>query len=170
MKTVIKFAVLLFTFALLIPTITNAETKKNRVYSYVTKFHVIPVGFAKAPANMIMERRGVAEFEDGELATVIVRGSGKMTPKGGQVEGFTSFTFEDGASYTIKWQKQIVNNEGKLPTLSGKGTILNGTGRFQGIKGDSTSTGKFLTPYSKEKGTFGDLIVDNVVNYTMPKN
>ena len=115
MKTVIKFAVLLFTFALLIPTITNAETKKNRVYSYVTKFHVIPVGFAKAPANMIMERRGVAEFEDGELATVIVRGSGKMTPKGGQVEGFTSFTFEDGASYTINGRSRLLTMKGNYP-------------------------------------------------------
>ena len=169
MKTVIKSAVLLFTFVLLIPAITNAETEKNRVYSYVTKFHVIPVGFAKAPANMIMERRGVAEFEDGELATVIVRGSGKMTPKGGQVEGFSSYTFEDGASYTTQWKVQLVNNEGKLPTISGKGTIIDGTGRFEGMKGDSTVTGKFLTPYSKEKGTLGDVIADHVVNYTLPE-
>ena len=169
MKTVIKFAVLLFTFALLIPTITNAETKKNRIYAYVTKSHVIPVGFVKAPANMIIERRGVAEFEDGEVATVLIRASGKMIPKGGQLEGFTLYTFEDGASYATKWKVQLVKKEGSLPTISGKGTIVNGTGRFKGIKGDSTSTGKFLTPYSKEKGTFGDIIVDHVVNYTMPK-
>lgn len=169
MKTVIQFGVLLLAWALLIPTFANAETKKNRTYSYIAKSHVIPVGFIKAPANMIFERRGVAEFEDGELATVLIRGTAKMTPKGGKVEGYSQYTFNDGSTYRTKLNVQLVKKEGKFSTLSAKGTIVSGTGRFKGIKGDSTATGKFLTQYSKEKGTLGDIIVDHVVNYTLPK-
>jgi hypothetical protein len=48
----------------------------------------------------------------------------------------------------------------------GKGEYIKGTGRFQGIKGSSTFSGKYITPYGKE--TKGDVVMDVTGTYTLP--
>ncbi len=65
--------------ALLTPHV-QAETLTWRVYNYVTALHVMPIGFEKVPANVLLERRGIAEFPNGETAAYLTRGSAKMTP------------------------------------------------------------------------------------------
>lgn len=169
MKQASKIILALLAFMLVIPTITKAESRNWRIYSYVTKAHVIPIGFAKAPANMIFERSGLAEFDDGEIASILMRGSGKLTPSGGSVEGFVQYTFEDTATFVVKWQANVTKEKEKeLNTFTGNGTYVIGTGRFDGIQGDVSFTGRYVTPYSKEKGTHGDMIVDVKSNYTLP--
>ena len=164
------FAVLATVIALLVlPISVQAESQKVRLYNYVTEMHVMPIGFAKAPANVIAERRGVAEYENGEVATYLMRGGGKVTPKGGTMEGFSQYTFNDKSTYVVKWKAQLIKEEGQqLMKVSGKGTYVSGTGRFEGIQGDVTFTGKYVTPYDKEKGMLGDLIVDVMSDYTLP--
>ena len=169
MKT--KFIAVLATAIafLVLPILAGAETQKARVFCYVTEMYIMPIGFAKAPANVISERRGVAEFENGEVAVFLMRGVGKVTPKGGPMEGFTQYTFNDKSAFVVKWQGQHTKGEGQqLPKMSGKGTYVSGTGRFEGIQGNVTFTGKNVTLYDKEKGTLGDLIVDVIYNYTLP--
>ena len=169
MKT--KFLVLFVSAIaiLVLPSLAEAETRKARLYSYVTEMYVMPIKFIQAPANAIVERRGVAEYENGEVATYLMRGAGKVTPKGGTMEGFSQYTFSDKSTNVVKWKSQLAKKEGQqLITVSGKGTYVNGTGRFEGIQGDITFTGKYVTPYDKEKGMLGDLIVDVTSNYTLP--
>ena len=50
-------------------------------------------------------------------------------------------------------------------TVSGKGTFIKGTGRFEGIQGEMIFSGRYLTPYSKEKGLYGDMLIDATSNY-----
>ncbi|WP_304509994.1 hypothetical protein [Anaerotignum sp.] len=169
MKIAIKYIITLFVLMLFLPLIANADTKKLRLQTYLTKLDVIPIGFVKAPAFAIMERRGVAVYEDGEVATYLMRGTGRFTPKGGTAEGFSQYTYNDGSTSVVKWQAQLVKKEGdKLMAVSGKGSYVSGTGRLKGIQGDMTFTGKYVTPYSKEKGMLGDMIVDVISNYTLP--
>ncbi len=166
MKTSVKFIILLLGLAFVAPQIANGETMKWRYYSYVTKRIAMPVGFAKVPANGIFERRGVAQFDNGELALVILKGAGKFSPKGGKIEVFAQYTFvKDGSTKVFKVQVNSKRGEG----VSGKGQYISGTGRFKGIKGDVTLNGKYLSPYSVEKGTLGDMVVDLSANYTLPK-
>lgn len=168
MKQVSKIIMALLAIIMIMPTISKAESMNWRIYAYVTKMHVMPIGFAQAPANIIFERRGLAEFDDGVIATLLMKGSGKITPKGGGVDGFVQYTFEDGATYVVKWQAQVTKEEEKeLTTFSGKGTYVSGTGRFKGIQGDVNFIGRYVTPYSKEKGTLGDMIVDVTSDYTL---
>ena len=170
MKKFINLSVLLLMFMLLLPSFASGDTMKWRYYSYVTKRIVMPVGFAKAPANGIFERRGVAQFDNGELALVHMKGAGKFSPTGAKLEGFGHYTFmKDGSTKVFKWQVTGKREDEKKPVIvSGKGQYISGTGRFKGIKGDVTINGKHLTPYSKEKGTMGDMVVDLTANYTLP--
>jgi hypothetical protein len=154
--------------ALLTPHV-QAETLTWRVYNYVTALHVMPIGFEKVPANVLLERRGIAEFPNGETAAYLTRGSAKMTPSGGTAEGYALYTFDDGSTLHIKWQANSKLEPGeKHKTMSGSGNYLSGTGRFNGIEGSVTIQGKYITPYSKKDGTLGDMIVDVTSNHTVP--
>jgi hypothetical protein len=45
--------------------------------------------------------------------------------------------------------------------------LMKGTGRFAGIQGKGSGTGKALTPYGDD--TKSEAYFDVVVNYTLPK-
>ena len=168
MKTKIIAVLAVAVVLLALPFWAKAETRKARLYNYVTEMHVMPIGFAQVPTNVIAERRGVAEYEDGEIATYLMRGAGKWSPKGSTLEGFSQYTFGDKSTNVVKWQAQITIDEGQLPKVTGQGTYVSGTGRFEGIQGEVSFSGNYVTPYDKEKGTLGDLIVDVISNFTLP--
>jgi len=146
---------------------TGAETLNFRVFNYYTKMEVIPIGFVKAPANAVMEKRGLANFEDGEVAIFLGRGAFKVTPKGGAGSGFTLLTFNDGATLVYDWEiKALKSEKTQLNTAKGSGKIIQGTGRFAGIQGEVTINGQQITPLNDE--TKGDAYFDVTVIYSFP--
>jgi hypothetical protein len=56
----------------------------------------------------------------------------------------------------------------KLRSLKGEAKYIKGTGRFEGIKGEASFTGKYVAPYTKDK-TKGENVVDVTGKYTLPK-
>jgi hypothetical protein len=152
-----------------IPALASSETKKFKTYSYVTKMHFMPVKIAKAPAEVILERRGVVQYEGGEEALFYLQGTAKITPAGTTAEGYSQYTFKDGSTNVLKWQAEMSKKDGeKLSSGTGSGTYVSGTGRFEGMKGDCNFKSRYLTPYAPDKGTWGDMISEGVSNYTLP--
>ena len=84
-------------------------------------------------------------------------------------EGYGLVTYEDGSTTISKLQGNLTPIEG-TKQRSGKGTgeYIKGTGRFEGIKGSFSYTGKQVTPYSKKEGTFSDSYYDVTATYTVP--
>jgi len=56
---------------------------------------------------------------------------------------------------------------GNLETYSGKGEYIKGTGKYEGIKGNLSFDGYYVTPYNKE--TQGDAVINVKGTYTLPK-
>jgi hypothetical protein len=52
--------------------------------------------------------------------------------------------------------------------INGKGKYIKGTGRFEGIKGKLSLTGRYITPITKDK-TKGDNWTEVTGTYTLPK-
>jgi len=52
--------------------------------------------------------------------------------------------------------------------IKGTGQYINGTGRFEGIKGEVSFNGKYVTPYTKDE-TKGDAVFDFTSTYTLPE-
>ena len=166
-KITYGLAVLIITLSL--PVLALSESKKFKTYSYITKMHFMPMKIAKAPAEVILERRGVAQFEDGEEALFYLQGTAKITPSVTTAEGYSQYTFEDGSTNVLKWKAEMSRKNGaKLSSGTGSGTYVSGTGRLEGIKGEVTFKARYLTPYAPDKGTWGDLISESVSNYTLP--
>ena len=160
-------SILISFFSLLMVFPAGAETLKFRVFNYYTKMEVIPVGFANAPANAVMEKRGLANFEDGEVAIFLGRGAFKVTPQGGAGSGFTQLTFNDGATLVYDWEiKAVKSEETQLNIAKGTGKIIQGTGRFAGIQGEIAINGQGVTPFNDE--TKGDAYFDVTAKYSLP--
>lgn len=51
--------------------------------------------------------------------------------------------------------------------MKGKGEFIKGTGKYEGIKGNVSFTGGYVTPFGKE--TKGDSVMNVTANYTLPK-
>jgi len=83
--------------------------------------------------------------------------------KGSQAIIYSIYTFEDGSTIVARNQRSFVAD--KSGNFSSKGTteLIKGTGRFEGIKGTASSTGKnFPGNKVKEEATRGT----NDINFT----
>jgi hypothetical protein len=155
------------TWLLVSVTQAGAETVKSTGTNYITKMEVIPVFDVKGHIIGVYERRGVSISENGEVAAYLNRGTFDLTNGQGPVQGYSQLTFKDGSTAMFKWQADVtLSPGGKLPLVKGEGKYIKGTGRFKGIKGTVSFTGKYITPYSKE--TRGDLYVEATSTFTLP--
>jgi len=160
-------SILISFFSLLAISSAGAETLNFRVFSYYTKVEVMPIGFVKAPASIIYEKRGLADIENGGIALFLARGSVKATPEVRTIDGYTLLTFEDGSTIIYDLDMKGAKSESTQQNYyTGTGKIIQGTGRFVGIQGEITINGQGLTEYNDE--TKGDAYFDVTANYSIP--
>ncbi len=170
-KTIAKWCLLgslLIAVLLLVPaTQAKAETVKYNYTSQVTKMEFTVFQDVKGHVVGLFERRGVAIFEN-EVAVLELWGTFDYIKKKGPWEEYTRLTFKDGSTTTHKIQGATSYAPDGTKLLKGKGEFIKGTGRFEGIKGQLSLNGRFVTPYTKDK-TKGDNWVEVTGNYTLPK-
>ena len=173
MKITILGCIVLFLIVtlLLLPTAQAGEKAvKCKLISQTPRIDVIPVPDMKGHVVGLIEKRGLAIYENGEIATYHTRATIDATKgKGGSFWGYSDYKFEDGSTIVSKYQgTSWVPSGKKLKSLKGTGEYINGTGRFTGIKGKLSFNGKYITPYTKDE-TKGDTIVEVTGSYTLPK-
>ena len=142
------------------------KTVKYKVVASITKMEVIPVPNMKGYLIGMLERRGVAIYENGETAAYHSLVKFDIAKGQGTWGAYVVLSYEDGSSTTSKAQG---TSWGKKPHfIKGTSKYIEGTGRFEGIKGECSMDGKSVTPYTKDK-TKGDAIFDVTSTYTLPK-
>ncbi len=94
------------------------------------------------------QRRGVAMFAGGEVATFTLAGQvTSFDPKVLTYNAKIVYTFEDGSTLQ---QEGSGRNEVTTPPRSmqqGSGRLVGGTGRFEGVSGTTVSTGRALSEW-----------------------
>jgi hypothetical protein len=147
----------------------GAETLKVKVSAYATQAEAIQIEDMEGHAITAGTNRGLAFFENGDVATYTNWSIGDSIKGKSAVDGYTRFTFEDGS--TIFYKLKGIWEPGPKGFGIGKGTgeFTKGTGRYEGIKGSLTWSGKRYTNYSKEKGTLGDFVLEVAATYTLPQ-
>jgi hypothetical protein len=160
---------LIVTFILVPATKAGAKTIKGKVTSYITKVEVVPVPDVGKHVVGVYERRGVSVLENGETGAYHTQGTFDYTKGQGPFKGYTQVSFADGSIYIIQYQgASTVATGEKLPSFKGSGEYIKGTGRFEGIKGKISFSGKYVTPYTKDK-TKGEVYYEFTGTYTLPK-
>jgi hypothetical protein len=145
----------------------QAEEVEYQVVNYLVGVNYIPVPDVDKHAIGTYERRGVAIFKNGETAAFHTRGLWDFVNHNGVFNGYQTLTFPDGSTNMIKYSGNMTTEGENLPTLKAKGEYVKGTGKYEGIKGNVTIEGKYITPYSKE--TKADAVFNQKASYTLPK-
>ena len=161
--------VLLIAALVLLPAAqAKAETMKYKYTSQVTKVGFTLFPDVKGHVVGVVERRGVAIFEN-EVAALEIRATFDKIKGKVSFQGYTQITFKDGSTITQTIQGSHAPAPGeKLDSYKGKGEYIKGTGRFEGIKGKISFTGRQITPTTKDK-TKGDNWMEVTGAYTLPK-
>ena len=163
--------ILLIAAFILVPA-TQAEAKtvkvKYKIVGYLTKVEWIAVPDVEKHVVVLYERRGVGIYENGETAAYHTRGTSDSIKGQGSFHGYTDYLFKDGSTIILEYTGTMMLAPGeKLRSLKGEGKYIKGTGRFEGIKGELSFTGKYVAPYTKDK-TKGENVVDVTATYTLP--
>jgi hypothetical protein len=152
------------------PMATAAETMKCRTAGWAKVSESVPAGDVEGHALGITSRVGMAFFDNGDVANFTTVSSWNIfAGKGGDAAGYALFNFVDGSTFVTKFSQSYVpptDPNYTMETVQATGEILSGTGRFAGIKGTLSFTGKSLKPIKGELG--GRSSVDYTFTYTLP--
>jgi hypothetical protein len=142
-----------------------AETIKFRQVQFITKAEVIQVGDVPDHIIGIYDQTGLASSDTGEVASLKNPGTFDYIKGTGTIQGYTTYTFEDGSTRTSKWQGTTRPDPGgKGSWFEGTWTFIQGTGRFAGIQGDGSFIGRRFVPF----GGGAQLYSDVIGTYTLP--
>jgi len=143
----------------------GAETMKCKSIQTTTKIETMEVGDEKGHFLGLQRMEGLAYCENGEIVKVRSDNVSDLIPgKGVQAIGYTFFTFDDGSTIIVRFQRSVALEGGAGPAKASS-EIIKGTGRFEGIKGTTSGTGK---NYRQSKEEAGKAFTDITMTYTLP--
>jgi len=125
-----------------VPTQAGEETMNFKLVSMIEKREMVKVTQTEGVMIGVLDRKGLSIFENGEIATTSCRAIFD-TKKGFQ--GYSSIIFEDGSTLLLSWKGPTSQSRpagGKYYEYGIAVEYAEGTGRFKGIKGSGTLTGK----------------------------
>jgi hypothetical protein len=141
---------------------TMAETWKLKSFQHTTKVEGAPIPDAEGHIVTMFVREGPSIYDNGEWAWTKTVTVGDMTKGVGSFFFYAITTFQDGSTI-ISLSKGTSGG----PATQFTGEIIHGTGRFQGIKGTTTSTSMKTLPPAKGE-TMGKVIAEVTLNFTLP--
>ena len=139
----------------------GAETMKCKNIATATKDERISVSDEEGHVLGLQIMDGLAFCESGEIAKVRHHAVFDQSRKGTQAIGYTILTFEDGSTIVSRFQRLVSGTGSATATTE----LIKGTGRFEGIKGTASATGKNFPPRKEEAArAFNDV----TLTYTLP--
>ena len=143
----------------------KAEAMKCRTAAIYVKEETMPVGDLEGRTLGMSMREGLSFFENGEIAnfknyTIEDQGGGM-----GQTIGYTFYTFADGSRIIVRVGAQNIYDPSGTRLTKAVNEIIKGAGRFEGIKGTTSTTSKSSPPV---KGEYRKQTLDTTFTYTLP--
>jgi len=141
----------------------QAESMKCRTAGVVTKQETVPVGDEGHLLGMTI-REGLAFFENGEVATYIAKSIWDVRMgKGFKSNGYIFYKFEDGSTIVTTSDQRSIADPSVNFSSRITGEILEGTGRFEGIKGGVSTISR---QFPDVKGEANKSSTDVIFTYT----
>jgi hypothetical protein len=145
----------------------GAQTMNFKLVSMFDKIEIVKVAETEGVMLGVMDRKGLSIFDNGEIATTNCRGTFD-TKKGFQ--GYSSLIFEDGSKLVLFWKGPTSRSQpagGKYNQYGMAVEYVEGTGRFKGIKGSGTFTGK-APQWDDDYKAKGATLYEFSGTYTLP--
>ena len=161
-------AVALFAAFTSLPALAAEQTvnEKGRTVYHFVKTEVMQVGDVPGHIIGIVDAGGLTFSDRGEVGNYSGKISFDLINGTGPHQTYVVTTFED-KSTTITLNKGVTTARSDgTSTFEGTFTYIGGTGRFAGIKGDGSYTGKRMAPVAP--GSPADTFSDYVATYSLP--
>jgi hypothetical protein len=143
----------------------KAETMKCRTAAIFVKEETMQVGDLEGYALRMIMREGLSFFENGEIANFKNYAIEDQAGGTGQTIGYTFYTFADGSRIIVRLGTQNIYDPSGTRLIKAVNEIIKGTGRFEGIKGSTSTIAKSPPPV---KGEYRKQINDTTFTYTLP--
>ena len=156
------FATLFLTLYLPFGTAVAGEMLlKSRDVAYTVEETWIQVGEDETHGIGTYQLSGLSFNADGQVGTTEDKGSFQANKDGSTFQGFYVVTYPDGSGWMEKYDGTSKPIDEKTNAVGGRTTLINGTGRFEGIKGEGTWSGTHYT-------TNGMYVWETEVKATVP--
>jgi len=143
----------------------KAETMKCKTAAIFVKEEKMPVSDLEGYTLGMIMREGLSFFENGETANFRNYAIEDQSGGTGQMMGYTFYTFADGSRIIVKVGAQTLYDPSGARVTKSVNEIIKGTGRFEGIKGSTSTTAKSPPPV---KGEYRKQINETTFTYTLP--
>ena len=141
-------------------------TVKCRLTGHFPKVNTIEVGDVPGHIVAVGETAGVCSCDDGSIATSSAKWMSDMTKGNGKSISYGVLTFEDGSTLWTKEENTVTASpDGKTGRWEATFEYIKGTGRFEGVQGSGSYTGKRL---ASMPGVGAQFYVDYTATYTLP--
>ena len=155
------------------PIQAGAETMNFKFFSHVERLEAFPVGDIEGHIVAIEVREGAVIFANGELAWMKAINSVDRDQGATAFDQYSTVSFQDGSKITCHNKGGRKGEKRTAAAGTGKwaGEIINGTGRFQGIKGTAAAQIKilFLLTRMKQREDGEERpLADGTFEYTLP--
>ena len=141
----------------------RTENANARQVFHIVKSEMVEVGDKPGHYVGYIHNCGLLFLDDGEVATVDGWYTFDYTNGSGIFSGYGKTVFDDGSTQLTRIEKGNTTaiQGGKVSLLEGAYEYVGGSGRFQGLKGNGTFSGKRVGPvesgadgYTDLKGTY----------------
>ena len=155
------FATLVFALCLPLGTAQAGEmVLKTRIVAHTSEETWSQIGDDENRGIGTYQQTGLSFLEDGQVGTIMDNGSYEWNKGLGAHSGYLVVTFSDGSGWTEKYDGTSKPIDDKTDAVEGTTTLVGGTGRFEGIKGEGTFSG---TEYGNDMVVF-----DTEIKATVP--
>lgn len=156
------FATLVVTVCLTIATAKAGEiVLKSRDVAYTVEETWIQIGEDENHGIGTYQLSGLNFAADGQVGTTTDKGSFEANKGGVTFQGYYVVNFPDGSGWMEKYDGTSKPIDEQRNAVGGTTTLVNGTGRFKGIKGEGTWSGTHYT-------SNGMYVWETEVNATVP--
>ena len=144
----------------------GAETVKGRYVYHFFKVERIEVGDVPGHLIGVADGRGLVSSDTGEVATQLTKLLFDYTNGSGPFQAYNLISYEDGSTKISKVQGRTTAQASGVSTFEGTYTFIKGTGRFEGIQGSASFSGKRTAPLTP--GGPAECYLDFTETYTLP--
>ncbi len=128
----------------------EGQMAEYRLSCYFTMAEVSPGGGVEGHTHALYELKGLGYLENGEA--MVYSGWTTVEITKDSAQGYAFHTWIDGSTTVSKAHFNVTTSpEGKVLLDEGTFDFIKGTGRFAGIKGKASFTGKPLLPLSEQE-------------------
>ena len=146
------------------PTYAASIKRTYQAVMHVRDAHASPVLDRPDHVVGVGAFRGLAIFKDGDVAIHRYEGWFDLTKGSGKFHGYALWRYDDGSELTAAYDGSASKTSNGVFQVKARFHNFGGTGRFAGVSGDGSFSGRRFEPIDKG----GSTLLNGTLTLTLP--